>query len=487
MDVIATTQAPIDTEADTVALAVFAGKAIPHDLDGGPLQALVDAGEAKAKPKHVAHTHAAGKRWVLVGLGSRDELTPEKARVAAAQVVARCKELGTRTLCWELPHRLDDDEAGAFVEGTLLAARPAWRYPSAPAEPAEAAEAEGGLQRLVVSDHADRSAAVARAATLARAQNRARDLQDRAPNDLTPTALAERARELTALGIEVEVLGRGAIQAQRMGLFAGVFQGSDEEPALITLRYTGPEAASPRLGLVGKAVTHDTGGYAIKSGAGMRGMKYDMSGGAAVLEAVAALAELQVPVDVVGVIGATDNMIDAKAFRPGDVLTARNGLTVEMTNPDAEGRLVLGDCLTWARDLGAERLVDLATLTGGAQTALGQVFCALFANDDGWAGALQAAGARTGERVWRLPLDPEYAEVVKATVADLTNSPESKRAHPIMGAEFLHRFAGDVPWAHIDLTAANDTGRAYAPMGGLGWGVRLLVALAEAQAAAAAS
>ena len=482
----ATTAAPIDTRADTVALGVFAGKRIPHDLEGAPLQALLDAGEARATFEHLALTHAGGKRWILVGLGSREDFTPERARIAAAAVLGRAREVGTVALAWELPHRLEDVEVGAFVEGTLLAARRFERYKtSAGGEEGESEEArDRGPASLVVCDHADRSAAVARAATVSRAQNRARDLQDRAPNDLTPTALADRARELDALGVRVEVEGRDGILARGMGAFAAVFQGSAQEPALITMHWEGPAATGPRLGLVGKGVTHDTGGYAIKPKASIAAMKFDMSGAAAVLEAVAAIAELRLAVDLVAVIGATDNMIDATAVHPGDVVRAANGLTIEVNNPDAEGRMLLADCLTHARGLGAERLVDLATLTGGAQTALGSVMAALFANDEAWAAALQAAGAASGELVWRLPLHPDYATQIDGRYADLDNSPGGGKAHPIMGAEFLHRFAGDVAWAHLDVTGAADVGKPYAKHGGSGWGVRLLVALAEAHAAA---
>lgn len=481
MDVSATTAAPVDTAADTVALGVFAGKRIPHDLEGEPLQALLDSGEARTTLKHLALTHAAGKRWILVGLGDRDDFTPERARVAAAVVHGRARELGAVTLCWELPHRLDDTEVAAFVEGTLLAARRFDHYKAAKSEEAE--ERAGDLTALIASDHADRSAVVARAAVVAGAQNRARDLQDRAPNDLTPTALGERARELEALGVRVEVEGRAEIRARRMGAFAAVFQGSAEEPALITLRWRGPGASGPKLGLVGKGVTHDTGGYALKQKASIAAMKFDMSGAAAVLEAVAAIAELGIGVDLVAVIGATDNSIDAAAVHPGDIVRAANGLTIEVNNPDAEGRLVLADCLTYARELGAERLVDLATLTGGAITALGTVHCALFANDEEWAGALQAAATASGELVWRMPLHPDYAEQLKGRYADLDNSPSGGKAQPVLAAEFLHRFADDVPWAHIDLTAANDLGKPYAEHGGAGWGVRLLVELAQAHTA----
>lgn len=507
MDVTATTAAPVETAADTVALGVFDGKRIPHDLDGAPLQALLDAREARSRFEHLAHTHVAGKRWILVGLGSREDFTPERARIAAAHVHRRSRELGSTTLCWELPHRLADREVAGFVEGTLLAARRFDRYRSASedrarmsahpldAHPLSAAGGDGGGSdrggselpgptALIVSDHADRSAVVARAALVATAQNRARDLQDRAPNDLTPTALAERARELTDLGIEVEVEGRAKILARRMGAFGAVFQGSGVEPALITLRWRGPDAQGPVLGFVGKGVTHDTGGYALKPKASIAAMKFDMSGAAAVLEAVAAIAELRLPVELVAVIGATDNSIDAAAVHPGDVVRAASGLSIEVNNPDAEGRLVLADCLHHAREQGAERLVDLATLTGGAITALGTVHCALFADDEPWAQRLAAASAESGELLWRMPLHADYASQIKGRYADLNNSPGGGKAQPVLAAEFLRRFTGDTPWAHIDLTAASDLGKPYAEHGGSGWGVRLLVELATAHAAA---
>lgn len=475
MKASATTAAPIETEADTVALGVFDGKRIPHDVEGAPLQALLDSREARPKWKHLALTHALGKRWIVVGLGSRGDFTPERARIAAGLVHGRAREVGAVDLCWELPHKLDDAAVSGFVEGTLLAARRFSLYKTSSPDPS--------LASVVFSDHADRAGAVARGEVLAAAQNRARDLQERAPNDLTPSALADRARELRALGVDVEIEGRAKILARRMGTFAAVFAGSTQEPALITLRYEGPGAAGPVLGFVGKGVTHDTGGYALKPKASIAAMKFDMTGAAAVLEAVAAIAELRLPVRVVGVIGATDNKIDASAMTPGDVVRSAQGLTVELNNPDAEGRLVLADCLWHARECGAERLVDLATLTGGAITALGTVHCALFANDEDWCSSLLAASAASEELLWRMPLHPDYASQVDGQYADLDNSPGGGRAQPVLAAEFLHRFAGDVPWAHIDLTASRDLGKPYAPKGGSGWGVRLLVALAEAHAA----
>jgi leucyl aminopeptidase len=466
----ATTDAPATTDADTIAVGVFDGKGIPHDLEGAPLTALLESGEARSTFKHLALHHANGRRWLLVGLGSRDAFDPERARVAASVVHARARELGTRLLCWELPHHVPDAVAAALVEGTILAGYRFDRYRARPDdEPPQ-------LEEIIVSAHHDVADDVHCGAIGAWAQNLARELQDTPANDLTPIALGERAREIN--GVEVEVHGREWIAEQGMGALLAVAQGSDNEPAFIVARYDGG-GGGPLLGLVGKAVTHDTGGLSIKPAAGMQEMKFDMSGGAAVLGALEAIAALGLPVRILAVIGATENTINGSAMKPGDIVRAMTGITIEVNNTDAEGRLVLCDCLAYAVAQGAERIVDLATLTGGIVTALGSTYAGLFATDDDWAAAVTAAGEAAGEPVWRLPLHPEYDEQIKGRYADIVNS-ESRRAHPIQGASFLRRFVGDVPWAHLDIAGtAHDNGRAYAPKGGAGWGVRLLVELAR--------
>jgi leucyl aminopeptidase len=213
-------------------------------------------------------------------------------------------------------------------------------------------------------------------------------------------------------------------------------------------------------------------------------MKFDMCGGAAVLEATAAIVELGLPLRLVTVIGATENMVSARAVRPGDIVRAKAGITIEVNNTDAEGRLVLADCLTHARDQGAERLIDLATLTGGIVSTFGRVHAGLMGNDDGWCAAVTAAGEATGERVWRLPLDPAYDELIKGRYGDLINSSEGRKAQSITAAALLQRFAGEVPWAHLDIAGVADSlGRPYADKGASGWGVRLLVELARAASA----
>jgi leucyl aminopeptidase len=476
--VLATTTAPSELAVDTVAVGVFEGKDVAHDVDGA-LQALLDGGEARRSFRHLALTHAAGKRWILVGLGERDAFDAERARVVAGVVAARLGDLGTRALAWEVPHHVSEAVVEGLVEGTLLGAYRFDRYRRPPED------APARLEELVVSDHHDVAAPAERGRLLAEAQNAARDLANTPANELTPTALGERARalavELPTLTVEVE--GREGIVARGMGAFAAVAAGSATEPALITVRYEPPGAGGPLLGLVGKAVTFDSGGLQIKPGPSMTAMKFDMAGGAAVLEAVAAIARLELPVRVLAVVGSAENMISGTAMRPGDVVRTKAGLTVEVNNTDAEGRLVLADCLTYAVEQGAERLIDVATLTGAVLSALGRTYAGLMGSDDDWCAAVEAAGERAGEVVWRLPLHPEYAELVQGTVGDLVNTVEGRVAGSITAAEFLRRFTGDVPWAHLDIVGtAWDGGKAYAPKAASGWGVRLLVELARASA-----
>ena len=474
MLVSATTDAPPATDADTIAIGVFEDEGVAHD-HGGVLQPLVDSGEARRGLRKLAVTHAEGKRYILAGLGARNEFDPERARIAAATVVGRAKELGAKTLCWEVPHHVGDAVVGGLVEGTVLADYTYREFKSK--------DENGGLEALVLSAHHDVGAAAAAAATVAAAVNAARDLQNRPANVLTPTALAERAQALE--GVTVEVLDGAGIEAAGMGAFAAVAQGSYEDARLITIRYEPADVAGPLLGFVGKAVTFDSGGISIKPAAKMHEMKFDMSGGAAVIEAIGAIAKLGLPVRVAGVVGATENLPSGRSMKPGDIVRAKSGVTIEVNNTDAEGRLVLADCLAHAIDLGAERLADIATLTGAITVALGRTYAGLMANDDAWAGEIVAAGERAGELTWRLPLHPDYAKMIEGRYGDIVNSTAERLAGSITAAEFLHRFAGDVPWGHIDIAGtAWDLKKPYASSGGAGWGVRLLVELARGEPAA---
>jgi leucyl aminopeptidase len=482
MRVSATTDAPGASDADTVVVGVFEGEDVAHDVGEGALQALLDSGEAKPSYKSLAHTHADGKRWIVAGLGKRAEFDLERARVTAALAVKRAGELSTRRLVWELPHDVDDATAAALVEGTELTAFRFDRYQSKKSDqndrPAE-------LESLTISAHHDVSATVGEAVTVSEAVNAARVLQNTPGNDMTPTALAQHARELADEidGLEVVIEGRDGIVALGMGAFAAVAQGSYQEPALILMRYEGPAASAPTLGFVGKAVTFDTGGISIKPSAKMSEMKFDMSGGAAVIEATAAIARLGLPVRLVSVIGATENMPSGRSVKPGDIVLAMNGTTIEVNNTDAEGRLVLSDCLAYALEQGAERLVDLATLTGAILVALGSTYAGLMSNDDEWAANVEAAGDATGELVWRMPLHPEFADMIKGQYGDIDNAPEGRKGGSVTAAEFLKRFVGETPWAHLDIAGTSwDLGRPYAAKGGSGFGVRLLVELARRHA-----
>jgi len=476
--ITASTDSPLATDADTIAIGVFQEKDGParvsHDLPSGELAALLASGEASPRLRRVTVTHHDGRRVLLAGLGPREEFDGERARLAAAAVHARARELGAGTLCWELPHRVGEEIIAGLITGTVLAGYRFTRFKPAPA-------GETPLERLVISAHHDIAAETQRAAIVAAAQNRARDLANTPANVLTPAALAQYAGELATRydALSLTVLDRPAIEERGMGAFAAVAQGTEQDARLIELRYDGATESSPRLALLGKAVTFDTGGLALKPAAQMMEMKFDMCGGAAVLEAIAALAEMRAPVRVFGIVGAVENFPGPHAVRPGDIVTALDGTTIQVDNPDAEGRMVLADCITHARREGCDAILDVATLTGAVQSALGWAYAGVMSNDDALCERVIAAGRRTGELVWRLPLHPIYAEQTAGRDAVLTNRPEPRVGLASAAAEFLHHFAGDQPWAHLDMLAVAYKGHApYLDKGGTGWGVRLLCDLA---------
>jgi leucyl aminopeptidase len=477
-----TSSALAEVEVDLVALALAEGEPLPAELADAP-----GAADAKSRPKKLALIHPGRPERVLaVGVGEAEDLDPERLRVAAAQAAKRAATLEATSIAWVVPTGGDPGErAAALVEGTILAAYRFDRYRSRDNDDPPPPQ----LERLVLiaAEGLDRIEPAAETArVVAEAANRARTLQNLPSNELTPAALATRAQEIAAASerVEVEILDREAIVAAGMGGLAAVSQGSETEPRLIALRYAGG-GSGPRIGLVGKAVTFDSGGISIKPSAGMHEMKMDMSGGAAVLEAFAAIAELELELELVAVIPATDNMPSGTAIKPGDIITQLNGKTVEVNNTDAEGRLILADALTYCvRELGAERLVDLATLTGAVVVALGSTYAALISNDDEWAAAVGEAAERSGELAWRLPLHPEYKQLTKGTVADLTNAAAKRKAGTIYAGSFLEEFVDEVPWVHLDIAGtAWDTGREYVGKGATGFGVRLLVGLALALSA----
>jgi len=480
VQVEATTAGPLDSGADTIVVGVFEGEDVAHDLPGDALAALLASGEARREFKRLAVTHSAGTRAILIGLGDRGKFDSERARAAAAVAHRRAREMGATTMCWEVPHHVGDDVVEGLVQGTLLHSYRFDRY-----KPNSEDSRERQVQTLVISAHHDIAEPVRAATILTAAQNRARDLGNTPANDLPPTALADYAEELAGrLGIEATVLGETGIREAGMGAFAAVAQGSREQAWLIRLEYDGgadPDGDAPLIALVGKAVTFDSGGISLKPAGTMHEMKFDMCGGAAVIEAIAALAELKEPVRVLGVIGATENLPSGTAVKPGDIIRALDGTTVEVNNTDAEGRLVLADCISYARREGAQRLVDVATLTGGIVVALGSTYAGLMSNDDAWAGRVEDAARRTGELVWRMPLHRDYADMIKGRYGEIVNSTTKREATALTAGEFLHHFAGDVPWAHLDIAGtAWDVRRPYfADKGATGYGVRLLVDVAR--------
>jgi leucyl aminopeptidase len=466
--------------------AVDAELAVVGLYDGEPaleaIAAAPGAATARGTFKALSAVFPEGQARVLVvGLGKREDADPERLRVAAALAVKEAARLEASSLAWALPESGDDDAtAEALVTGTILGAYRFDRFRSSDPDEPESPSPES----LTLLAPASVSAAAEIARVCAEAQNRARDLQGTPANFATPSFLAERAEQIAAgaEAVNVEVLGREEIVAKGMGGLAAVAQGGPEDPRLIVLRYSGG-GTGPRLGLVGKGVTFDTGGISLKPGAGMQEMKMDMSGAAAVLESVAAIAELGLEIDLIAVVPSTENMPSGTAVKPGDVITQYNGVTVEVNNTDAEGRLILADALAYAVELGAERIVDLATLTGAVVIALGSSYAAVVSNDDGLAAELAGAGEASGELTWRLPLHPEYKELMKGKVADLSNLASKRKAGTITAASFLEEFVDDTPWAHVDIAGTSwDVGREYTGNDASGFGVRLLVELARRQA-----
>jgi leucyl aminopeptidase len=455
--VTVTQDKPSGIEADLIAVGLYEGEELPQEL-----ALAFGADYAKADFEKLSLLHPDDPwRGLVVGLGKRDEVDAERIRLAAAVAAKEAAKLETTSLAWLLPES-DDDEAiaEALVTGTILATyrfdRFLSRDPEDPPPPR--------IESLTLLGPAAIAKAAEAGRICAEAQNRARDLQSLPSNVATPSFLGRRAREIASHheGVSAEVLGRDEIAAKEMGGIVAVSQGGPEDPKLIVLRYAGG-GSGPTLGFVGKGVTFDTGGISLKPSASMHEMKMDMSGAAAVLEAVGAIAELGLELDLVAVVPSTENMPSGTAIKPGDIITQYNGKTVEVNNTDAEGRLILADALAYAVELGAERIVDLATLTGAVLVALGSTYAAVISNNDALADEVRQAGETTGELVWRLPLHPEYKDLTKGTVADLTNASAKRKAGTIYAGSFLEEFVGDT-------YTGNDAS---------GFGVRLLVELAR--------
>ena len=413
--------------------------------------------------------------------GVRGPLDSETLRTAAA-TAARALRAGGGTVAWQVDPSLPvapAEQVRAYVEGTAYGA-----YDPGLLKQGYAGRSEVALALDAPSELHDLAI---RQATVARRVEASRNLVNRPANDLTPTALGVHAAGFALDHVTVERHGREWITEQGMGSFAAVASGSSEEPQLIIVRYDPPDAVGGAvLGLVGKAITFDSGGVSLKPGLRMQDMKGDMAGGAAVLEGVAAIAELGLPVRTIAAVAATENMQSGTAYRPGDVLRASNGKTIEVINTDAEGRLVLADALHYARSSGATHLVDFATLTGAMSLALGDLIAGWFCNDEAFAAQIDKAMTASGDLGCRFPLHRRYRRYIDSTFADMKNASELREGAPVLAAMFLQEFAGEGPWAHIDMAGPGYLQRKRPDYmldeGGTGYGVRLIVELAEALA-----
>ncbi|MSR35203.1 MAG: leucyl aminopeptidase [Gemmatimonadetes bacterium] len=420
------------------------------------------------------------RRIAFVGVGSASSWDAEAVRRFAGRAVraAEARELTSLSL-YLLPGELDAAAAvQAATEGLVLAA---WRFTELKSSREEdgAPVTQVSAAEIVIDDAhkpgATEGIRVGRA--VATGQNFARSLQDRPGNLATPEHLGDEAEAMAReVGLEVEVFDLARIKKERMHALLAVNQGSDIEPRFIVLRHRGGKAKQPFVALVGKGLTFDAGGISIKPAQGMEDMKYDMSGGAAVMGAMRAIAEIGLPLNVVGLIPSTENLINGKAVRPGDIIQTRGGKTVEVINTDAEGRLILADALDYAKELGAAAIVDMATLTGSVVIALGAHAIAVLGTDDALIQQVRDAGQRAGERCWPLPLWPEYKKQLKSEAADMMNV-GGRPAGTITAAWFLREFVGDVPWAHLDIagTAYGTEPLPYQRKGGYGVPTRLLV------------
>jgi len=456
---------PSTVGADLVATAVGARAS---EL-GAPERAV-----AEADPVAMVYTDAAPLAVVALEPGV------DGLRTAAARAVGACR--GGGTVAWALDASLPlpvDEQVRALAEGAVIGGYDARRWRSG--------EQPRGVERFVICGCGDDVGPVAdRAALVARWTNAARELVDAPPNVISPAGLAERAAAFPRLRAEI-------IDPTEAGLgaLAAVGGSSPARPLLLVLRHEPADAPdAPRLALVGKAVTFDTGGYFLKPQADIVRQKADMGGGAAVVAALGAIAELGLPLSVTAVVPACENMLSGSAIRPTDVVKTAAGLTVEVTNPDAEGRLILADALWWARRDGATHLVDLATLTGALRAGMGDLYAGVFAADESWRDAVVDAGNASGDLAWPWPLHSRYRPLIDSTVADLRNTAGKGFGYPIVAATFLQQFAGEGPWAHVDMLGPalldEDRGDAFG-RGATGYGVRMLVELAARMSAAASS
>jgi len=478
-------------ETDALVTPVFEsddpiqGRAAELDqLTGGLLKKLATSGELTGKTLEFTLVHApAGlkaARLLLVGAGKRDQFNVATLRKVVGAALRALKAKSVKNFTFLAGGTLPaEDGSQAIVEGLVTGDFETDKYKT------DKQDKKIESVSLVGFPEAETAAVqkgMARGRIIAESQNFTRDLVNEPSNKLTPRVLAEKAEAMAKeAGLAVEIFDEKKIADLKMGALLSVAQGSDEPPRFIVVTYTpaNPKPGAPVIGLVGKAVTFDTGGISIKPADGMEKMKYDMAGGATMLGVMRALAALKPNVKVICVVPSTENMPGGTAQKPGDIQTAMSGKTIEVLNTDAEGRLILADGVHYAKQLGATHLVDAATLTGAIVVALGNINVGVFGSDPAWTDKLLASAKAVGEKMWELPMDEEYREFIKGSFADIQNISSGKGGGSITGAWFIREFAGDSPWIHLDIagTAWNDDAKPWLAKGPTGVALRTLVHL----------
>jgi leucyl aminopeptidase len=477
-----------EIECDALVVAIFEGEkpenGVLAEIDrrsNGVVSSLVETGELTGKSGESAYVHTPGdmkaRRLLLLGVGKKEEFTTDGVRKMVGTAARALRGKKARSFTILRRSRLPVAEgAQAATEGALISLFDPDKYHTSD-------KTENPLQAMTLvapgAEVGELDRGIERGRVIAEATNFARELINEPANVITPTELARRAEQMAKeYGLEFDALDEPRMKELGMGAFLGVAQGSAEPAKMITLTYAPKTESKETIAIVGKGITFDTGGISIKPADGMEKMKYDMAGGATTIGAMRAIAQLKPPVKVIGVVPTTENMPGGRAQRPGDVVRAMSGKTIEVINTDAEGRLILADAVAYARKLGATRIIDLATLTGAVSIALGDVYVAILGTDQAWIDQVLAAAKKAGEKIWQLPLDKDYREQIKSEIADIKNV-GGRKAGTITAAYFIREFVEDTPWAHLDIasTAWNESGKPYLSIGPTGVGLRTLVNL----------
>jgi leucyl aminopeptidase len=485
-----------EQDVQALAIAVFkdekADEGVLKELDeaaGGVIKSVIESEELKGKEGETVYVHLTGggglraRRLLLVGVGERENYKPAQISQMAGTVARFLRSKNVKTI--GLITRADEDAekmVEAAAEGATIGLFEPDKYRTIDKE-------ERAIERLVIiaegaNEEALKSGAE-RGRIIGESVNFTRDLANEPGAYMTPTDMAERAREIAEeFGLSVDVLDEARMEQEGMGALLSVSRGSEEDAKLIILKYTPREAGTQEegdlLAFIGKGITFDSGGISLKPGENMELMKYDMTGGATVLGAMRAIAQLKPSIPVLGVVPASENLPSGKATKPGDVVKAMSGKTIEIINTDAEGRLVLSDAICYAKKLGATRILDMATLTGAVSIALGDVNTAILGTDQDLIDEVIAAGREVGEKFWQLPLDKEYTRQIKSDIADIKNV-GGRKAGTITAAAFLKEFADGVAWAHLDIagTAWGDDAKPYRAKGPTGIAVRTVIRIVE--------